>query len=147
MTFTYFNNLSPLYMSDVFKPAGQNTTATRTSLFKLTQSSWKTNHGQKSLSYVEPSISNKLPDFLKTTENVIMYTNTELKLWRTFSTKKFTIIFLFFFLRICQTLFDIFFQTCLINLSNLFDKFVELICQTCLINFSNLFDKFVKLIS
>ena len=97
MTFTYFNNLSPLYMSDVFKPAGQNTTATRTSLFKLTQSSWKTNHGQKSLSYVEPSISNKLPDFLKTTENVIIYTNTELKLWRTFSTKKFTIIFLFFF--------------------------------------------------
>ena len=29
MAFTYFNNLSPLYMNDVFKPASQNTTATR----------------------------------------------------------------------------------------------------------------------
>ena len=37
MTFTYFNYLSPLYMSDAFKLAGQNTPATRTSLFKLSQ--------------------------------------------------------------------------------------------------------------
>ena len=37
MTFTYFNYLSPLYMSDAFKQAGQNTPATRTSLFKLSQ--------------------------------------------------------------------------------------------------------------
>ena len=103
-------------MSDVFKPAGQNTTTT--SLFKLTQSLWKTNHGQKSLSYVEPSIWNKLPDFLKTTENVTMYTNTELELSRTFSTKKFTI-------------FHIFFE----NLSNFIWYF-----------FSNLLDKFVKLV-
>ena len=29
MAFTYFNSLSPLYMNDVFKPASQNTTATR----------------------------------------------------------------------------------------------------------------------
>ena len=35
MTFKYFNNLSPLYMNDVFKPAGQNTTVTKTYLFKL----------------------------------------------------------------------------------------------------------------
>ena len=35
MTFKYFNYLSPLYMNDIFKLAGQNTTATRTSLFKL----------------------------------------------------------------------------------------------------------------
>ena len=70
MTFKHFNNLSPLYMNDVFKPAGQNTTATRTYLFKLSQPLRKTNHGQKSLSYVAPCIWNKLPDFLKTTENV-----------------------------------------------------------------------------
>ena len=57
-------------MNDVFKPAGQNTTATRTYLFKLSQPLRKTNHGQKSLSYVAPCIWNKLPDFLKTTENV-----------------------------------------------------------------------------
>ena len=35
MTCTYFNKLTPLYINAVFKPAGQNTTATRTSLFKL----------------------------------------------------------------------------------------------------------------
>ena len=37
LTFKYFNYLSPLYMNDVFKLAGQNTTTTRTSLFKLSQ--------------------------------------------------------------------------------------------------------------
>ena len=37
ITFKYSNNLSPLYMNYVFKAAGQNTTATRTSLFKLSQ--------------------------------------------------------------------------------------------------------------
>ena len=53
--FKYFNYLSPLYMNDAFKLAGQNTTATRTSLFKLSQALRKTNHGQKSLSCVAPS--------------------------------------------------------------------------------------------
>ena len=67
MTFKYFNNLIPLYMDDVFKPAGQNTTATRTYLFKLSQPLRKTDHGQKSLSYVAPCIWNKLPDFVKIT--------------------------------------------------------------------------------
>ena len=67
MTFKYFNYLSPLYMNGVFKPAGQNTTVTRTSLFKLSQPLRKTNHGEKSLSYVASNIWNKLPDFLKTT--------------------------------------------------------------------------------
>ena len=65
-------------MNDVFKLAGQNTTATRTSLFKLSQPLRKTNHGQKCLSYVAPSIWNKLPDFLKTTDSSTR-TNTELK--------------------------------------------------------------------
>ena len=51
-------------MNDVFKLASQNTTTTRTSLFKLSQSLGKTNHEQKCLSYVAPSIWNKLPDFL-----------------------------------------------------------------------------------
>ena len=60
-------------MNDVFKLADQNTTTTRTSLFKLSQPLRKTNHRQKSLSYVAPSIWNKLPDFLKTTDNVNTY--------------------------------------------------------------------------
>ena len=62
MTFKYFNNLSPLYMNDVLKLAGQNTTPTRTYLFKLSQPLRKTNHKQRSLSYVAPCIWNKLPD-------------------------------------------------------------------------------------
>ena len=73
MTFKFFNYLSPLYMNDVFKLADKNTTATRTSLFKFSQPWRKTNCRQKILSYVAPSIWNKLPDFLKTTDN------TELK--------------------------------------------------------------------
>ena len=60
-------------MNDVFKQAGQNTTATRTSLFKLSQPLTKTNHGQKCLLYVAPTIWNKVSDFLKTTDNVSMY--------------------------------------------------------------------------
>ena len=75
MTFKYFNYLSPLYMNDVFELAGQKTTATRISLFRLSQPLRKTNHGQKSLSYVALSIWNKLPDFLKTTDNVNTYKN------------------------------------------------------------------------
>ena len=60
-------------MNDAFKLAGQNTTATRTSSFKFSQPLRKANHGRKSLSYVAPSIWNKLPDFLKTTDNVNTY--------------------------------------------------------------------------
>ena len=66
LTFKYFNYLTRLYMNDVFKLAGQNTTSTSTSLFKLSQPLRETNHGQKCLSYVAPSIWNKLSEFLKT---------------------------------------------------------------------------------
>ena len=68
--FQYFNNLSPFYINNVFKPAGQKTTATRTYLFKFSKPLRKTNHAQESLSYVASCIWNKLPDFLKTSENV-----------------------------------------------------------------------------
>ena len=37
MLFKYFNKLSPPYMNDVFKLAGQNATNTRASLLKLNQ--------------------------------------------------------------------------------------------------------------
>ena len=60
-------------MNDVFKLAGQNTTTTRIFLFKLSQSLRKTNHRQKSRSYVTPSIWNKLPDFLKKAGSVYTY--------------------------------------------------------------------------
>ena len=70
MIVKYFNYLNLLYTNNVFKLADQNTSATWTSLFKLSQPLRKTNHRQKSLSYVVPSIWNKLPVFLKTTDNI-----------------------------------------------------------------------------
>ena len=73
ITFTFFNFLSSVYMNDVFKLADQNTATTRTSFFKSSQTLRKTNHGQKSFLYVAPSIWNKLPDFLKTTDDVNTY--------------------------------------------------------------------------
>ena len=73
MAFKYFNNLSTLYMNDVFKPAGQNTTGARTYLFKLKQPLQNANYGQKTFSYVAPYIWNKLTDFLKTAENINTY--------------------------------------------------------------------------
>ena len=39
-------------MSDILKMADQNTSATRASLFKLSQPLRETNRGKKSLSYV-----------------------------------------------------------------------------------------------
>ena len=43
MTFKNLSNLSPLYINDAFKPAGQSTAAGRTSLHKLSQAMWKAN--------------------------------------------------------------------------------------------------------
>ena len=65
----YFNELGPLYMKNVFKPARQNTAIARTSLTKLSQPLQKVSQKQKILSYVASSIWCKLPDSLKTTEN------------------------------------------------------------------------------
>ena len=73
MKFKYFSNLSPSNMNDAFKPAGQHTTNTSTSLLKLSQPLQKTSHGQKKHSYVARSIWNKSPDSLKTTETVNTY--------------------------------------------------------------------------
>ena len=74
--------MSPLYMNDVFELAGQNTSSTKTSLFKLCQPLQKANRGQKSLSYVAPSIWNiTCQDFLKTTENVNTYKHRVKKLF------------------------------------------------------------------
>ena len=49
ISFKIWNNTSPRYMNDVFKPAGEPDTTTRTSLLKLNQPLQKTNHGKKSI--------------------------------------------------------------------------------------------------
>ena len=60
-------------MNHVFKLAGQPNSTTRASLQKLNQPLQKTNHGQKSISYIAPIIWNNLPNSLKTTENLNIY--------------------------------------------------------------------------
>ena len=51
-------------MYDVFKPAGQPNTTTRTSLLKLNQPLHRTNHGQINISCRTPTIWNNLPNYL-----------------------------------------------------------------------------------
>ena len=71
MTLKFFNYLNPLYMNDVFKLADQSTIATRTSLFKLSQPLRKPITDKKLLHMWHlVFIWNKLPSFLKTTDNV-----------------------------------------------------------------------------
>ena len=48
--------MSPPYMNDVLKSAGQPSTTTRASLLKLNQPLQRTNHGQKNISYIAPII-------------------------------------------------------------------------------------------
>ena len=72
-TFKFFNNRSPSYMNDVFKPAGHPITNTRASFLKLIQPLRNTNYGQKTLSYLAPNIWNSLPVSLKATEGLNTY--------------------------------------------------------------------------
>ena len=65
--------MSPPYMNDVFKPAGQPNTTTRVSLLKLNQPLRKTNHAQNNISYIAPIIWINLPNSLKTTDNLNTY--------------------------------------------------------------------------
>ena len=56
MSFKFCNNMSPPYMNDVLKSAGQPNTTTRASLLKLNQPLQRTNHDQKNISYIAPII-------------------------------------------------------------------------------------------
>ena len=57
-------------MSDIFLPADSNRVSTRNSYKKLSQPFRKTTLGQNSLSYLGPSIWNKLPENIKRCNNV-----------------------------------------------------------------------------
>ena len=62
--FKFYNNLAPLYISDIFEK--QNTThCTRRSTNMLKQMFRNKNHGQKSLSYLGPKFWNALPSKIK----------------------------------------------------------------------------------
>ena len=68
--FKYFNKQCPSYMSDIFIPAVNSRVSTRNSFLKLSQPFRKTTQGQNSLSYIGPSVWNKLPENIKSCNNV-----------------------------------------------------------------------------
>ena len=68
--FKFFSTKCPEYMSEIFFLADQNGPKTRHSYKRLKIPSRKTNAGQHSLSYIGPSLWNKLPNYLKDSTNV-----------------------------------------------------------------------------
>ena len=61
MTFKFVNNAYPHYLNEVYEYAAQFRIELRSNFAKLKVSFWKTNMGQKSLSYIGPSLQNNLP--------------------------------------------------------------------------------------
>ena len=57
-------------MTDIFHPAGEGGMNTRSYFQKLIQPFRKTCQGQSSLSYIGPSVWNRLPANIKNTENL-----------------------------------------------------------------------------
>ena len=59
--FKYVNKACPYYMKEVFEYASQGRISSRNNYAKLKVPFRKTTMGQKSLSYIGPSVWNKLP--------------------------------------------------------------------------------------
>ena len=57
-------------MAEIYNPITRNSIDTRNSFLKLNQPSRKTKQGQNCLSYLGPSIWNKLPDSIKDSKNL-----------------------------------------------------------------------------
>jgi len=57
-------------MAEIFNPTLHKRVSTRNSLLKLNQPSRKTNQGQNCLSFIGPSIWNKLPDKIKESKSI-----------------------------------------------------------------------------
>ena len=68
--FKFFNNKSPDYMTDIFLPVDNYRASTRNSYKKLTLPFRKTTQGQNSLSYIGPSVWNKLSENIKSCNNI-----------------------------------------------------------------------------
>ena len=67
--YKFFNNLSPVYLSEIFHPIGQRQ-YTRRSKFKLNLPQRVSNKGQKGLSYLGPRTWNRLPSEIKSVGSV-----------------------------------------------------------------------------
>ena len=63
--FKYVSNACPYYMEEVFEYASQGRISSRNNHAKLKDPFRKTTMGQKSLSYISPSVWNKLPSSMK----------------------------------------------------------------------------------
>ena len=63
--FKYVNKACPYYMKEVFEYASQERISSRNIYAKLKVPFRKTTTGQKSLSYIGPSVWNKLPSLMK----------------------------------------------------------------------------------
>ena len=63
--FEYVNKACPYYMKEVFEYASQERISSRNNYAKLKVPFRKTTMGQKSLSYIRPSVWNKLPSLMK----------------------------------------------------------------------------------
>jgi hypothetical protein len=68
--YKFFNKLCPAYMSEIYQPVGSTGVRTRTSFLKLQQPSRKTTQGQRSLSFMGPSIWNAIPGHMKEANSV-----------------------------------------------------------------------------
>ena len=68
--FKYVNNTCPYHMKEVFEYASQGRISSRNNYARLKVPFRKTTMGQKSLSYVGPSVWNKLPSSMK--RNIIL---------------------------------------------------------------------------
>ena len=68
--FKFFKNECPLCMTDVFRSAGKDGVNTRRSFQKLPQPFRRTCQGQNSVSYIGPSVWNRLPAKLKSIDNL-----------------------------------------------------------------------------
>ncbi len=67
--FKFFNNNCPVYMKEMFSPYIEDKN-TRSAMFRLYQPYRKTNKGQKGLSYIGPSLWNKLDNECKSITNL-----------------------------------------------------------------------------
>ena len=63
--FKYVNNACPYCMKEVFEYASQGRISSRNNYARLKVPFRKTTMGQKSLSYIGPSVWNKLPSSMK----------------------------------------------------------------------------------
>ena len=67
ITFKFVNNACPYYLNDMYEFAPRCRIDSRSKFTKLKVPFWKTNLGQKGLSYLDPSLWNNLPGSLKKT--------------------------------------------------------------------------------